>query len=204
MRDLVTIESESAWNNTTFSLYVQRVREQIVEQRSQFPFWKAIKNSGIRWWLNLVWRSGILCQTHWNFGWGYLAIDLEIIGDSVQEPSGRKPLVIDEDDPELEGCSEDLPNCPSSLSMPSNILLKTQRMYKHTTYCVQGLPAYCAAAGKNDRWSSSADRSRSMDSKFSFASDIVALGSLLWECCFHNSPHNRNVLLPQPLSARFS
>jgi serine/threonine protein kinase len=34
--------------------------------------------------------------------------------------------------------------------------------------------------------------------KFSFASDIFALGTLLWECCFYNNPHNRNVLLDNP------
>jgi hypothetical protein len=35
-------------------------------------------------------------------------------------------------------------------------------------------------------------------SKFSFASDVFALGALLCECCFYNNPHNRNVLLDDP------
>jgi len=39
--------------------------------------------------------------------------------------------------------------------------------------------------------------------KFSFASDVFALGALLWECCFYNSPHNRDVLLDNPPPAPF-
>ena len=35
-------------------------------------------------------------------------------------------------------------------------------------------------------------------SKFSFASDVLALGTLLWECCFYNSPPSRHVLLDNP------
>ena len=35
-------------------------------------------------------------------------------------------------------------------------------------------------------------------SKFSFASDVFALGALLWECCFYNFPKNRHVLLDNP------
>ncbi|KAF8878992.1 kinase-like domain-containing protein [Gymnopilus junonius] len=35
-------------------------------------------------------------------------------------------------------------------------------------------------------------------SKFSFASDVFALGALLWECCFYNNPLNRAVLLDNP------
>lgn len=40
-------------------------------------------------------------------------------------------------------------------------------------------------------------------SKFSVASDVFALGALLWECCFYNSPHNRNVLLDNPPPSPF-
>ena len=35
-------------------------------------------------------------------------------------------------------------------------------------------------------------------SKFSFASDVFALGTLLWECSFYNNPHSRAVLLDNP------
>ncbi|KAF8199734.1 kinase-like domain-containing protein [Pholiota molesta] len=35
-------------------------------------------------------------------------------------------------------------------------------------------------------------------SKFSFASDVFALGSLLWECCFYNNPTSRHVMLGNP------
>ena len=35
-------------------------------------------------------------------------------------------------------------------------------------------------------------------SKFSFASDVFALGTLLWECCFYNNPKSRHVLLDNP------
>ena len=35
-------------------------------------------------------------------------------------------------------------------------------------------------------------------SKFSFASDVFALGALLWECRFYNFPQNRHVLLDNP------
>ena len=34
--------------------------------------------------------------------------------------------------------------------------------------------------------------------KFSFASDVFALGTLLWQCCFYNNPFNREVLLDNP------
>ncbi len=33
---------------------------------------------------------------------------------------------------------------------------------------------------------------------FSSASDVFALGALLWECCFYNNPLNRAVLLDNP------
>ena len=33
---------------------------------------------------------------------------------------------------------------------------------------------------------------------FSFASDVFALGTLLWECCFYNGPLSRSVLLDNP------
>ena len=36
------------------------------------------------------------------------------------------------------------------------------------------------------------------ENKFSFASDVFALGSLLWQCCFFNNPLNRHVLLDNP------
>ncbi|KIM42947.1 hypothetical protein M413DRAFT_392235 [Hebeloma cylindrosporum] len=35
-------------------------------------------------------------------------------------------------------------------------------------------------------------------SKFSFASDVFSLGTVLWECCFYNNPPNRHVLLDNP------
>lgn len=35
-------------------------------------------------------------------------------------------------------------------------------------------------------------------SNFSFASDVFALGALLWESCFYNAPYSRDVLLDNP------
>jgi len=35
-------------------------------------------------------------------------------------------------------------------------------------------------------------------SLFSFAGGVFALGKLLWECCFYNSPQNRHVVLDNP------
>ena len=34
--------------------------------------------------------------------------------------------------------------------------------------------------------------------RFSFASDVFALGTLLWECCFYDCPFGREVLLDNP------
>ena len=34
--------------------------------------------------------------------------------------------------------------------------------------------------------------------RFSFASDVFALGTLLWECCFYDCPFSRRVLLDNP------
>jgi len=33
---------------------------------------------------------------------------------------------------------------------------------------------------------------------FSFASDVFALGALLWESCFYNAPYSRDILLDNP------
>ncbi|PPQ69694.1 hypothetical protein CVT26_001653 [Gymnopilus dilepis] len=279
---------EGTWSDREFSEHVHRVRTKLVEQRDKIPFWATVKRSAVipgggeiwygepAYYVKLIGASGtlagdILCTKR---DLPRYDCDLAIVGNDVRETE-RKAIDVDEFDPDLEDCSEELAGLPIITFHPEKHFAKRPTYKQEIRYLLEcrGAHSIVQLLGRTEsgdlvfpkfketflltvlknkdegrienirRWmldiidgvaylhsrgivhrdltmrnilqssplvicdlqcyhATGHCRPFEIDdndySKFSFSSDIFALGALLWECCFYNFPHNRHVLLDNP------